>query len=923
VPERAGGQAAVCRVGVLRTLWLLLLVCCGGVAQAAPAAAARAPAGMVAVHAVEGITEYRLPNGLQVLLIPDDSKPTTTVNLTYRVGSRHENYGETGMAHLLEHLLFKGSPRFPQPKADFTARGLSYNGTTWFDRTNYFASFSANDDNLKWYVDWLADSMVNSFIARKDLDTEMTVVRNEMEMGENRPDRILFQKTLAAMYEWHNYGHSTIGARTDVENVDIPRLRAFYKQYYQPDNATLIVAGKFQPAQVLKWVGAAFGKLAKPTRALPRHYTLDAVQDGERSVTLRRVGGVPLLFAAYHTPPGAHPDTAAIELLSLVLGDSPSGRLHKRLTEKQLAAGAFAFSEGLAEPSFIVLGAQLAPGQEVESARTEMLATIESLAREPVTAEELERARAKWLKDWEQAFTSPETVGIALSESVAQGDWRLYFLARDRVRDLKLAEVQRVAGERFVPSNRTLGVYLPTETPVRAPAPARVDAAAMLKDFKPAAAGADVEVFDATPANLDARTQRFDIGGLKAAVLRKGTRGGAVHATLTLRYGDAASLAGSGEVADAVAALLDKGTPTRTRQQVQDELDRLKTEFGFHNAPGRLSVSISSRREHFADAVALLADLLRNPAFPTEALDELQRQSLSGIEQQRKEPEAVAEIALARHGDPYPRGDVRHARNFDEMVEDVTALSVDKLRAFHQRFYGAGHAEFGAAGDIDIASLRQALERGFGGWAAAVPFARVPEPLVEVTPTTLMLPTPDKQNATMLVRQSIALTDADDDYPALSMANYLLGGGGSSRLWKRIRETEGLSYDVRSGMSWSSLDRNSEWQASAIFAPQNRAKVEAAFREEVARALRDGFSAKELAEGQRGLLNFRRLSRAQDATIAGALANNLYLGRSFAVSARVDAAIGRLTREQVHAALRRHLRPDSFVLAFAGDFPPR
>jgi zinc protease len=901
---------------------LALLLCWGCASVAAPGAVPRAPAGLAAVHAVEGITEYRLPNGLQVLLIPDDAKPTTTVNLTYRVGSRHENYGETGMAHLLEHLLFKGSPRHPQPKADFTARGLSYNGTTWFDRTNYFASFSANDDNLKWYVDWLADAMVNSFVARKDLDTEMTVVRNEMEMGENRPDRILFQKTLAAMYDWHNYGHSTIGARSDVENVDIPRLRAFYRQYYQPDNATLIVAGKFQPLQVLQWVANSFGKIKRPTRKLAQHYTLDPPQDGERSITLRRAGGVPLLFAAYHTPAGAHPDTAAVELLSLVLGDAPSGRLHKRLTERQLAASVFAFAEGLAEPSFIVLGAQLAPAQDVEQARTEMLAAIESLGREPVSAEELERARVKWLKDWEQAFTSPDSVGIALSESVAQGDWRLYFLARDRVRDITLADVQRVAVERFVPSNRSLGVYLPTEQPLRAPAPARVDAAAMLKDFKPAAAGAGVEVFDATPANLEARTRRFEVAGIKAAVLPKGTRGGAVHANLTLYFGDAAALSGQGEVADAVAALLDKGTPNRTRQQVQDELDRLKTELGFSSAPGRLNVSLTSRREHLGAAIALVADLLRNPAFPPEALDELQRQSLAGIEQQRKEPEAVAEIAVARHGDPYPRGDVRHARDFDEIVEDVKDLDVDKLRAFHRRFYGVANAVFGASGDIDVADLRSALERGFGGWATSRPYVRVAQPLVDVPPVRLLLATPDKQNATMLVRQSVPLTDADEDYPALTMANYLLGGGGNSRLWKRIREVEGLSYDVRSGISWSSLDRNSEWQASAIFAPQNRAKVEAAFRDEVARALRDGFSAKELAEGQRGLLSFRRLSRAQDATVAGMLANNLYLGRSFAVSAKVDAAIARLSREQVHAALRRYLKPDSFVLAFAGDFPP-
>ncbi len=880
------------------------------------------PAGVTRVQAVEGITEYRLANGLQLLLIPDDAKPTTTVNMTYHVGSRQENYGETGMAHLLEHLLFKGTPTHRNLLGEFTKRGLAANGSTSFDRTNYFASFSTSDDNLRWYLGWQADAMVNSFIARKDLDTEMTVVRNEMEMGENSPDRILYEKTLATMYQWHNYGKSTIGARADVENVDIPRLQAFYREYYQPDNATLIVAGKFDPAKVLGWVAQSFGKIKKPTRKLPVHYTLDPVQDGERSVTVRRTGGVPMLLAAYHVVPAAHPDFAAVEVIDLIMGDTPAGRLHKRLTARQLAAGTFAFAQGLADPGFTIFGAQLAPGQDADAARTEMLATLESVAREPITDEELKRAQAQWLKGWEQAFTNPETVGVALSESVAQGDWRLFFLLRDRVRDLKLADVQRVAEQRVLPSNRTLGLYVPADKPARAPAPAKVDVAAEMKTFKPEAGVASVAAFDATPANIDRLTQRFELGGLKLALLPKPARGEAVQAVLTLHFGDEKTLAGQGEVPDVVAAMLDKGTSTRTRQQIQDQLDQLKTEMRISSAAGRVSVSLTSRREHLPAAVALVGDLLRNPVFPADALDEIKRQVVADVEQQRKEPEAVADNALSRLRSPYPRGDVRYVSTFDEMVSDVNAITVDQLKAFHKRFYGAGRGEFGAAGDMDVAAVRSALDKAFAGWSSVEPYTRVPQPLVPVKPQRLQLATPDKQNATMLVRQSVPLSDNDADYPALSMANFLLGSGGQSRLWKRIRETEGLSYDVNSGVGWSSHEPHSVWQASAIFAPQNLAKVEAAFKEEVARAQKDGFTAQELAEGKRGLLAFRQLSRAQDRNLAGALANNLDLGRTFAVSARVDDALSKLTLEQVNAALRTYIKPEGFVAAVAGDFKP-
>ena len=893
-------------------------------AAAAPSASAQAaalPRGMVRVTEVEGITEYRLANGLQLLLVPDDAKPTTTVNLTYRVGSRHESYGETGMAHLLEHLIFKGTPKNPDVWADFTKRGFRANGSTWFDRTNYFASFAADDANLKWFLSWHADAMVNSFIAKKDLDSEMTVVRNEMESGENNPGRILYQKTLAVMFDWHNYGKDTIGARSDVENVDIGRLQAFYKRYYQPDNATLVVSGKFDPAKVLGWVQQFFGPLAKPKRALPRLYTLDPVQDGERALTLRRVGGTPLLYAGYHMPPAAHPDHAAVELLALVLGDAPSGRLHRRLVEPRLAAGVGAEAFGLHDPGASLFVAELPPGADVARSQDAMLAVIEGVAAEPVTAEELQRAKTKWLKDWELAFANPERVGVALSESVAQGDWRLFFLLRDRIEAVTAADVQRVAVERLLPSNRTLARYVPTDKPQRAPAPAAVDVAAQFEDFVPRRGAEAVAAFDASPANIDATTQRFELAsGMKVALLPKPTRGQAVHAVLTLDFGDVASLSGQGALPALVAAMLDEGTATLDRQQIRDRLDQLRTELAISGDGGRATLSLASRREQLPAAIALVGEILRRPSFPPAVLEEQRNQALTSVERQRKEPESVVANALDRHADPYRRGDPRHARSFDEVVEDLRAVRAEQLGEFHRRFYGASQAEFGASGDFDPAAVRAALEAAFGDWLSPAPYARIADPPVDMPAALLLLATPDKQNATMQVRLALPVQDSDADYPALMLANHMLGSGGSSRLWRRIREKDGLSYGVYSWVEWNPYERHSVWQAEAIFAPQNRAKVEAAFREEVARALKDGFSTVELVEARRGLVGQRRLARAQDNRLAAALAANLDLGRSFALAQQVDEAIERATLEQVNAALRKYLRPERFVVGFGGDF---
>lgn len=905
-------------------LWMLALA---AALALHPAAAQPLPPGMTPVTSVEGITEYRLDNGLQLLLVPDDSKPTTTVNVTYRVGSRHEGYGETGMAHLLEHLIFKGTPTTRQAWAEFSRRGLRPNGTTGNDRTNYFASFAANDDSLRWYLGWQADAMVNSLIAAEDLASEMTVVRNEFEAGENSPSRVLLQKTLATMYDWHNYGNATIGARSDIENVDISRLQAFYRRYYQPDNATVIVSGKFDPERVRGWVAEFFGPLPRPQRVLSPHYTLDPPQDGERSITVRRVGGTPLLFMAHHVPAGPHPDFAAVELLALVLGDTPGGRLHKRLVEPRLAVQSFASAWALAEPGPLFVGAALAPGQDVEPVRAAMAAVLDGLVAEPVTAQELERARTVWLNGWDLGFTDPERVGVALSEAIAHGDWRLYFLRRDRVRQVTLADVNRVAGQWLRRDNRTVARYEPTAQPERAPAGERVDVAALVRDYRGDPAAAAAEAFDPTPTRLDERTQRTRIAGLQVDLLPKGTRGRVVQARLALRYGDARSLHGQATVANLTAALLDKGGAGLTRQQIADQLDQLQAQVSFTGSGQVLAVSITTKREHLPAVLALVGRLLREPAFPAEPLEELRQQFLTGIERQRNEPDAVIANWLSRHGNPYPRGDLRHASSFDELVQDVRAVQPDQLIAFHARFYSAAHGEFAAVGDLDVAAVQQALAQAFGDWTqpagGPVGFERLPQPWVAVPAQRHVATTPDKANAHLKARLSLPLSDRHADHPALMLANYLFGSPLNSRLWNRIRETEGLSYDVRSSLDWSAQDDNTHWTLSAIFAPQNQGRVEAALQEELQRSLQAGFTQEELDTGRESLLRLRRLTRAQDGAVAGGLLNNAFLGRRFAWSQQVDDALAGLTLEQVNAAWRRYLDPQRLVSAWGGDFRPR
>lgn len=879
------------------------------------------PKGVTRVASVEGITEYRLPNGLRVLLFPDPTKQTITVNVTYLVGSKHENYGETGMAHLLEHLVFKGSPKHANIPQELTEHGARPNGTTWYDRTNYFETFAATEENLRWALDLESDRMVNSYIAKKDLDSEMTVVRNEFESGENSPFRVLLDRVFSTSYLWHNYGKSTIGARSDIENVPIDRLQAFYRKYYQPDNAVLLVAGKLDEAKTLGLIDQYFSPIPKPAREIPKIYTVDPVQDGERQVTVRRVGDTQLAMVAYRIPAGPHPDSAGVNILGQIIADTPSGRLHKALVETKKASGVFAFPAVLGDPGLLLFGAEVRLDQSLDGVRETMLQVIEEIMKTPPTAEEVERARGQLLKEIELQFNSSERIGLELSEWIGMGDWRLLFLNRDLIKKVTVAEVQKVAGSYLKQSNRTLGLFIPTAKPDRSEIPATPDILALVKDYKGEAKISMGEAFDPSPANIDTRTKRFDRGGVKLSLLTKQTRGNAVVAGLSLHFGDEKSLMNRGTAGDLAASMLMRGTVKRTRQQIQDELDKLKARMMVGGGSTGVTVTIQTVRENLPAVLAIANEVLREPSFPQSEFDQLVQEQLAGIEQQRSEPTQQAALAISRHLTPYPKGHVRYVSTPDEDIAELKAVKLDDVKKFYTEFFGLTNAEFAVVGDFDEKVVQEAAEKMLSGWKNKQPFVRIPEKFQEIGQINQNIATPDKANAFFIAGQNLKLSDQDADYPALLLGNYMLGGGFlNSRLAVRIRQKEGLSYGVGSQFMASSLDQSGRFTAFAIYAPQNRDKLEAAFKEEIEKALKDGFTADEVKAAKSGWLQSRQVSRAQDNELVNRLRSYAYLGRTVSWDAELEKKVEALTTEQITAAMRRHLDLAKISIVKAGDF---
>lgn len=874
---------------------------------------------------IEGITEYRLKNGLTVLLFPDQTKETVTVNMTYKVGSKHESYGETGMAHLLEHLLFKGSKKHKDIPAELSSHGAKPNGTTWIDRTNYFETFSATEENIKWALDLEADRMVNSFIAQEDLDSEMTVVRNEFERTENSPVRVLMQRMNAVSYMWHNNGKPTIGARSDIENVSIKRLQAFYKKYYQPDNAVLIVAGKFNEKKMLKRINKRFGRIPKPKRTIEQPYTTEPAQSGELSVVVRRVGDIQWYGAAYHIPAGAHVDYAPVEVLSQVLGDTPRGRLHKQIVEKKLAVGSFAFSSQLNEPGLMFVLAKVDKEADLEKTRRALLSVIEDTERQPITDGEVDNAKRSLLKGYELAFNSSEQIAILLSEYIGMGDWRLLFLTRDRIEAVIGADVQRVSQSYLVRNNRTEGRFLPSESPERVSIPVVENLAGMLDGYKGREKIAQGEAFDPSFDNIQARTQPYTIAngtkdGAKGALLAKKTRGESVVLKLNLQFGTEASLMNQKTIAGVVGDMLMRGSKRYSREELQNKFDELKASVSVGGGVNGAYVSIDTTKTNLAETLKVVAEVLQEPVFDKKEFELLKERNLTGMEASRQEPRAIVSREMGRFYSPFPAGHPNYTPTLDESMSALKKVTLKDLNTFHKRFYGANNMQLSVVGDFDSKELTNAVDGAFKGWLSKEPYKRIEHPYQEIKTINKVIDTPDKESSAMVALLPIAIGENDEDAAALELGAYMFGGGFlNSRLATRLRGEDGLCYGVSAWLSLDSQESNGSLSAFAIFAPQNTAAVELGMKEELERVIKGGFTAEELIAAKSGMLQKARVNRAQNGHLAGSLVSNLFLGRAIQWDKAFEEKIEALTVADVNAAFKRHIKPAKVSFVKAGD----
>lgn len=919
------------RSGLL-LLPLLLLAACGGAATPPPATTAKAATSTTPVkpgvtgtaqkvRSLEGITEYVLPNGMKLLLVPDGTQSTVTVNMTYFVGSLHEGNGETGMAHLLEHMTFKGTPVHHNILHLVEERGGSANGTTWNDRTNYFETLAASGDNLKWALELEADRMLNCTIAPEELATEFSVVRNEFEMGENRPEGVLEERMLSTAYLWHNYGKSTIGSRADIERVPVPALRAFYAKYYQPDNAMLVVSGKLDPAATLALVEQTFGGIAKPTRVLQAPYSVEPVQDGERTVTLRRNGDLAVVGTTYHTVAGASLDHTAIDAAASILTRKPSGRLYKALVATNLAASVDVNDHAFRDPGVATFLVEIRDPKNAPKVKEILTSVVEDFAKTKIEDAELERWRNSELKQFDQLFSQSERVAVQLSEFAALGDWRTIFSYREHLKKVTAADVTRVAKAYFKSSNRTLGEFIPSKETDRAPLTETPSVAKIVEEVKDVGGTDAGENFTATLDTLQQRLVTKDLkGGLKAAFIPKKNRGGRVKLTLALRFGDATSLAGRGTQARIMAGLLKRGTAKRGYQELRDAEDKVRSTISFRAGAGKLSVDIDSFKDQLPAAIDLVNEMLLTPSFPEKELEVIRAENLARAQQGLSDPQTLAFVELAHATTGWAKTDPRYSLSPADQIAALKAITVADLRAFHKDLLGASHGEVVAIGDVDVAAVTAKLESTLGTWASKKPYERLGDKFFGMPGGAKTVSIKDKEMATLAFKSSVQLKQDDPDYAPWLLLGQILGADTGSRIWMRVREKEGLSYGASAWTSAGSLDPVGSLMGYAIVAPKNADKALASMMDEVRTAATGKVTPAELARAKTLYVKQLETGLSDDGTVADMIEDNLFTGRSFAWQKELLGRVNAATEADLVRVAQKYLKPDAVVTVKAGTF---
>ena len=879
------------------------------------------------VRTLHDIHEYRLANGLQLLLIPDASRPVVTVQLTVRAGAAEDPAGASGAMHLLEHLMYRSRPGHGAARAEIAERGIRANAMTSHDRTTFLASFAADEAVQRWYLQWLSGAFADGDITSAQVESELGAIRNEMQAAQGSALGVTLDAAMWTLYAGQGYGKPQIGRLAEIESVHLPALSALRAEWYRPDNATLIVAGAFDTEDTLRMVAQGFGRVPPPGPKQRSQPDMASARDSATagSIVLSRPGMGPIIVAAATGPAARDVDAPAARLLAYALTREPSGILNQRLVETGIAARVLGQARAQASGGMLLFAAQPAAGKEPAAVAEALRAALSDA--DELTPEQLEQARHGWMAEWRRRFNDPERLADDLSEAAGRGDWRLHLADYAGIRALGLDDLRRVANQWL--KAPLLAIMLPEDA--ASTSALRTAREVVLPDRTAAATAAAYRV-RARQAQRDASartradTMTLADGRLSMSVARHPQRGGAVLARLAIPVLDASSSQEQTRAAGLTAAMLNafRNVPDGPGS-FQYELDRIETTLSVGFFRQELLIDVRTSADQFDAAMARVGMLLQGSRFEEEALEAEKRKWRGRLDSASKDPVVRLEELLSRHGNPYGQSDVRYAPTIEEESASLQRVGLADIEQTHAALMPLRGARMAVVGGIDPAVVTAAMKRHL------VPLLienGPPAPMLvddmrqAPPPGTLVWRSVGTDNVDLTWAAFLPLRRGERDALALALGNRMFGQQGSGRLWRRLREREGLSYGAWSEFDWNAIVPSSWWRMSASFSVADADRVQRALVEEMERVQQDGFGTEELALAKVGYLQEHRRLRVQPQTSLGRQLELLRAGTATVMDeGSIERQIAGLSLDDVNAAWRRHILIEGLVRAAAGALP--
>ncbi len=881
------------------------------------------------VESVGGISQYRLKsNGMTILLSQNHAAPVVTFMVVYHVGSRNEAPGNTGSAHLLEHMIFnKSTENFGRAKGHKTFQEVLYeagadyastNMTTWYDRMNGYSTLPSDKLELAMKIE--ADRLGRALILDEERQSEMSVVRNEYEIGENDPGQALDKAVIGAAVLAHPYHWSTIGYRSDIEGVTTEKLREHYKDFFWPNNSEAILVGDFEEGKALAMFDRQFGAFQRSPGPIPRVITQEPEQEGERRVVVRRTGSVGLIELAYMRPNSLHPDFIPLDVLTNILGAGVNSRLYQALVEKGMVTNVEVQNLTLRDPYPIVMIATVSPGVPHQKVEDSLKAALYQVGRHGVTDEELARAKEQIEVAVVRSRDGTYAYASSLGEAVASADWKWFLGYVDAIKAVTREDVQRVAATYLVPEHATVGWFVPEA----AGAKPQGSTPPVPKTTSPSASQAVRKAAEKAPAvpaapagaTFASRTLRRVLGNGIVLNIMENRAVPTVAIQGLVVAGDAVT-PGKPALAQLTALMMSRGTTRRTKQQIAQLLDDAGANLSFSANTFQTTISGSLLSRDLNLVIEILAEEMQNPAFHpselTKAKAELKTIVLRASENTSLRAfERMTQMTL-------PEGHPYRAPGSERMVASIESLTRDDLNTFHKAFYRGSSIILSIVGDVDAGKAADLVEE----LLRHIPRGRRPElsaPRVELSEGRREVVTmPGKASMNLMYGHASGLRRNDPDYEASLIANAAVGQNSlSSRIGKRVRDTEGLSYNLSSRFGMTDL-LDGFWYVNVAVAPANLEKALRSTREEFEKYCREGITGEELETQKNFFAGNYRVNLGSNNGIATALVTAERFGYGPSYLDEFPERMRKVTKEQVSEAIRKHLHPDKLSLVVAGD----